>query len=743
MVTTTQQSEKTTEARFLVEGMHCAGCVGKVEKSLKGLPGVTEATVNLATREACVLVDGPGPNENQLREAIDQVGFLYKELPRSEAERSEEALTREREFRSRLWTFLVAAPLAVSVMLISMLHLQFAGVNWLLFVLTLPVVCWAGRSFWVGAWKALKHGRADMDTLIALGTGTALVTSFLATIAPDIWHGVPPIHYEAAAMITAFILLGRLLEERARGKTSQAIEKLLGLQGKTAHVLRDGSEVEVSVDEVVVGDVVIVRPGERIAVDGVIVEGSSSVDQAMISGEPIPVMKKAGDEVIGGTLNQSGSFQFRAEKVGSETVLQQIVGLVRDAQGSKAPIARLADTISGYFVPIVLVIALVTFATWMVVADIDVRFQLAITAAVSVLIIACPCALGLATPTAVMVAMGKGAERGILIKDGAALERAQHIDVILLDKTGTITEGHPAVTDVEPIAGVEKEQLVRITASLEARSEHPIARAIVEYADAENISLIPVEGFRAVEGHGAEAQVDGKRILVGNALLMRENGIEAGAFTAQVDALAADAKTPVLVAEESRVLGIIAVADPIKESSAKAIRQLKQLGTDLVMVTGDHEKTARAVARQLEIDSFSAQVLPGHKAEEVKKFQSMGRIVAMVGDGINDAPALAQADVGFAIGAGTDIAIEASDITLVGSDLHGVATAIELSRRTMRTVKQNLFFAFIYNSLGIPVAAGVLYSIWGVLLPPMFAAAAMAMSSVSVVTNSLRLRKFR
>ena len=736
MATTAEKAYETTESRFLVGGMHCASCVSTVEKSLKALPGVTDAVVNLATREACVVHGLDGPREALFREAIVSIGFFYKEIPRDEQQRSEQAEACVREFRNRLRTFLVAAPLAVAVMVLSMLDLQFPGVNWLLLALTLPVVCWAGRPFFIGAWNALKHGRADMDTLIAMGTGTALVTSFVATIAPEIWAGELPIHYEAAAMITAFILLGRLLEERAKGKTSQAIEKLLGLQGSTAYVLRDDRELEVSVDEVVVGDRVIVRPGERIAVDGKILEGSSNVDESMISGEPMPASKSIGDQVIGGTLNQTGSFQFRAEKVGSETMLQQIVGLVRDAQGSKAPIARLADTISGYFVPVVLAIALFTFVVWMCVAPVGDRFQLAVTAAVSVLIVACPCALGLATPTAVMVAMGQGAEHGILIKDGAALERAKKIDVILLDKTGTITEGHPTVTDVEPCDGVQENRLLSLTAAVESQSEHPIAQAVVQYAKSAGISYPAAEEFRTVEGHGAQARIDGNHVLVGNARLMQENGIDAGLLAARVDALAADAKTPVLIAEENRLLGIIAVADPIKQSSVQAIRELKKLGTDLVMVTGDHEKTARAVARQLEIDSFVAQVLPRQKAEEVRKFQSTGRTVAMGGDGINDAPALAQADVGFAFGAGTDIAIEASDITLVGGDLNGVVAAIQLSRRTMRTVKQNLFFAFIYNSLGIPVAASA-------VLPPMFAAAAMAASSVSVVTNSLRLRKFR
>jgi Cu+-exporting ATPase len=743
MTTTAEKAHKTSISRFLVEGMHCAGCVSTVEKSLKALPGVMDAVVNLATREACVVHGLDGPEEAQFREAIDQVGYSYKEIPRDKQERSEQAQVREREFRNRLQTFLLAAPLAVAVMVLSMLAEKTASVNWLLFTLTLPVVCWAGSPFFIGAWNALKHGRADMDTLIAMGTGTAFVTSFVATIAPGIWAGKPPIHYEAAAMITAFILLGRLLEELAKGKTSQAIEKLLGLQGSTAHVLRDGRELEISVDDVVVGDRVIVRPGERIVVDGRIVEGSSTIDEAMISGEPIPVAKLIGDQVLGGTLNQSGSFQFQAEKVGNETMLQQIVGLVRDAQGSKAPIARMADTISGYFVPIVLAIALFTFVAWMLVGSTGDRFELALTAAVSVLIVACPCALGLATPTAVMVAMGKGAEHGILIKDGVALERAKKIDVILLDKTGTITEGHPAVTDIEPCDGVEKNRLLSLTAAVESQSEHPIAQAVVHYVKSERISIPAIEEFRAVEGHGAQASVAGNRVLVGNARLMQENDIDVSLMTERVDALAADAKTPVLIAEGNRLMGIIAVADPIKQSSVQAIKTLKKLGIDLVMVTGDHEKTARAVARQLEIDSFVAEVLPSHKAEEVQKFQSTGRTVAMVGDGINDAPALAQADVGFANGAGTDIAIEASDITLVGGDLNGVATAIQLSRRTMRTVKQNLFFAFVYNSLGIPVAAGLFYPLWHVLLPPMFAAAAMAASSVSVVTNSLRLQKFR
>ena len=744
MPATAEPQQHLDESRFLVEGMHCASCVNRVEQALCELPGVESAAVNLATREARVMHEQDAPGEAALQEAVDSVGFTYRPIAAGESHRKEDAERHHHQHRQQFLRFAVAAPLALAVMLLSHLDLDFPGVNWLLFGLTAPIVCWAGLPFFTSAWNGLKHRRADMDTLIAMGTGTAFAVSFVASLMPsEFWGGHPPIHYDAAGMIISFILLGRLLEDRAKSRTTAAIGKLLGLQAKTARVVRDGSELEISIDEVVVGDELVVKPGERIPVDGTIVEGGSSVNESMITGESIPASKTVGDEVIGATLNQTGSFRFLARKVGSETMLQQIVGLVRDAQGSKAPIARLADKVAGYFVPTVLVIAAITFVVWWTLVPVDGAFQKAVLATVSVLIIACPCALGLATPTAVMVAMGRGAENGVLIRDGAALETAHKIEVILLDKTGTITAGSPALTDVVTAAGVSRGELLSVAAGLEARSEHPIAQAVLQGAAAENIEPAAVDNFLAIEGHGAEADsAAGETLLIGNAKLMAGRGIEPGDLLQSAEELAAEGKTSVFVVKNDRPLGVLAVADPIKPASAAAIDQLKQMGIEAVMMTGDNEKTARAIAKQVGIEQLAAEVLPADKADEVKTRQAEGIVVAMVGDGINDAPALAQADVGFAIGAGTDVAIEAGDITLVGGQLTGVVKAIQLSRRTMRIVRQNLFFAFIYNSLGIPVAAGVFYPLLHHLLPPWFAAAAMAASSVSVVTNSLRLRTF-
>ncbi len=740
--TTTKQHSEVGEVRFLVEGMHCASCVSKVEKSLGQVPGVTEATVNLATREARVICRNGGPEVAALAKAVERVGFSYAPLAANETDRAKKREAERQTLRRLFWKFLVAAPLSFTVMIVGMSVAPSAGRDWLLLVLTLPVVVWAGSPFFLSAGKSLKHGRADMNTLIALGTGTAFFTSLLATLAPKLWCEEHPIAFDVAAMIITLILLGRFLEERAKGKTSEAVDRLLGLQSKSARVVRDGREMEIALEQIVVGDTLVIRPGERIGVNGTLLEGRSTVDESMITGESMPVTKTIGDQLISGTLNQTGSFRFRAEKVGNETTLQQIVGLVRDAQGSKAPIARLADRISCYFVPAVFGVAAVTFLIWLLMAPEETAVQQAIQATISVLIIACPCALGLATPTAVMVAMGRGAQHGILIRDGEALEMAHKLDIILLDKTGTITVGRPAVTDVIPATATARDRLLQRAASLEQGSEHPIARAVVAQAKQEGITPSTLTNFNTIEGRGAEATTGGQRLLAGNQQLMQERGIDVGELAETIDALAIQGKTPILLAENDCILGLLAVADPVMESSVAAIRVLKQMGIEVVMLTGDHKQTARAVAAVVGIETFAAEVLPWQKSAEVQRHQKAGKRVGMVGDGINDAPALAQADVGFAIGAGTDIAIEAGDITLVGSNLGGVVAAIRLSRRTMRTVRQNLFFAFVYNSLGIPVAAGLFYPVWGVMLPPMFAAAAMAASSVSVVTNSLRLRRF-
>ena len=728
-------------SRFFVEGMHCAGCVERVEQALSQVPGVIDASVNLATREARVSCAEDFPEEEQFRTALEKIGYAYE--PVSGRTSPGDLETQHARFRKQLLTLAIALPMAIAVMAIKMSGVSFTGIGWVQLALTLPVVAWAGSPFFVTAAKSIKRGRADMDTLVALGTGTAFLTSASATVAPAFWGTSPPDYYDVAAMITVFVLFGRLLEERARRKTSEAVFKLLGMQAKSAHVVRDGREIELDAEEVVVGDCVVVRPGERLPVDGTILDGSSSIDESMITGEPMPNLKQVGDGVIGGTLNQTGSFRFRAERVGTETMLQQIAELVRDAQNSKAPVARLADRISSYFVPFVIAVAALTLTCWWWLGTGEDALEQALLSAVSVLVVACPCALGLATPTAVTVAMGKGAEFGVLIKDGAALEAAHKLDLFLLDKTGTITAGRPVVTRLVAADGIGEDDLLRVAVSLEDHSEHPIARAVIAHSTESRIPRARIEEFRTLEGHGVEGTIEGDRVCAGNLKLMRDRGVDVTELADDVAESAHEGSTPVLVARNTDLLGFIAVADPVRPTSAEAVRQLKQLSSEVAMITGDHTATADAVARQVGIDRVIAQLLPWQKTEEVASRQSAGRKVGMVGDGINDAPALAQADVGFAIGKGTDIAIEASDVTLVKGDLSGVVVAVELSRRAMSIVKQNLFFAFFYNSLGIPLAAGLLYPVLHWKLPPMFAAAAMAASSVSVVTNSLRLRRFR
>jgi Cu+-exporting ATPase len=589
-----------------------------------------------------------------------------------------------------------------------------------------------------------------MNTLIALGTGAAYLFSALATVAPGLVVAAPlhgtmpmaPVYFEAAAVIIALILVGRLLEARAKAKTGDAIRGLVGLQAKTARVIRDGQEYDIAVEEVVPGDIVQVRPGEKIPVDGVVREGESAVDESMLTGESLPVEKHAGDQVFGATLNKTGAFRFAATKVGKETALQQIIRMVQDAQGSKAPIQRLADVISGIFVPIVLIIAVASFVVWFDVMPPGERVRMGLLAFVSVLIIACPCALGLATPTAIMVGTGKGATSGVLVKGGESLETAHKLDTLVLDKTGTITKGKPELTDIAAVAGQDEGELLRLVAGAERASEHPLGEAIVEGAKKRGLMVPEVTDFQSITGRGLEATAEGRGILVGNQRLMEERGIGVAALAGDMDRLAAEGKTPMLVALDGKVAGIVAVADTVKEGAADSIARFRGMGIEVIMITGDNRRTAEAVGRQVGIDRVTAEVLPEHKAEQVRKLQQEGRVVGMVGDGINDAPALAQADVGIAIGTGTDVAMEASDITLIRGDLHGVVTAIELSRATMRTIRQNLFFAFVYNVIGIPIAAGVLYPVFGIMLSPIIASAAMALSSVSVVTNSLRLRGF-
>ncbi|MDQ3711512.1 MAG: copper-translocating P-type ATPase, partial [Acidobacteriota bacterium] len=662
------------------------------------------------------------------------------------------------ELKTKFW---IAAVLSLPVLVIAMSHgrielFNFTGVNWLQLVLATPVVFYCGAQFYLGAWAAFRHRAADMNTLIAVGTGAAYIYSIAATVYPKLFAATNqtampgmegmtqvPVYFEAASVIIALILLGKMLESRAKGQTGAAIRKLVGLQSKTARVVRDGREMEIETEEVVPGDVVIMRPGEKIPVDGVVTEGSSAIDESMLTGESLPVEKKAGDEVFGATINKTGAFQFKATKVGKDTALQQIVKLVQDAQGSKPPIAKLADVISGIFTPIVICLAIAAFVIWFVVAPVDTRFIFALVSFVSVLIIACPCALGLATPTAIMVGTGRGAENGILIKGGASLETAHKLNTIVLDKTGTITRGEPDLTDILTAGNFDENELLQIVASAEKSSEHPLAAAIVRGAETRGLTLEKVENFNALEGRGIEAKVSGKDLLLGNLRLMDERKIESNGAEITVEKLASEGKTPMFAAIDGKFTGIVAVADTIKPESKEAIRSLQNLGLEVVMMTGDNRRTAEAVANQVGIKRVLAEVLPEGKSSEIKRLQNEKKIVGMVGDGINDAPALAQADVGIAIGTGTDVAIEASDITLIKGDLRGVVTAIALSKATIRSVKQNLFWAFIYNVVGIPIAAGVLYPFFGILLSPVLASAAMSLSSVSVVANSLRLRSFK
>jgi P-type Cu+ transporter len=620
-------------------------------------------------------------------------------------------------------------------------------------VLTLPVLAWSGRQFFESAWNGLLNHNTNMDTLVALGTGAAWAYSTVAVLAPWLFPaGTTGMYFEVAVIVIALILLGQALELRAKSRSSAALKKLLELQAKTARVIRGGREMDVPVEEVVVGDTVLVRPGEKVPVDGVILEGESAVDESIVTGESVPVDKRAGDEVIGSSVNKTGAFTFRATKVGADTALARIVQMVEQAQSSKPPIGRLVDKVSSYFVPAVMIIAIVTFLAWFNFGP-DPVVNHAVVTMVAVLVIACPCALGLATPISLMVGVGKAAEHGVLIRNGEALETASKLEVVVLDKTGTITKGKPELTDVLPLEGFGEEELLRLAAVADRRSEHPLAEAIVSGARARGLELGEPEAFEAVPGHGVEATVGGRRVAVGNRKLMAKEGVDASAFERAAAGLADEGKTPMFVAVDGRPAGIIGVADTLKEDSVEAVRALRSMGIDVVMMTGDNERTAKAIAKQAGITRVLAEVLPEEKAREVEKLQAEGlphkerggrgaRLVGMVGDGINDAPALAQADVGFAIGTGTDVAIEAADVTLVGGSLRGVVTAIEVSRATLRNIKQNLFGAFIYNVLGIPVAAGALYPVLGMLLSPIIAGAAMAASSITVVTNANRLRLF-
>ncbi|MBI3970530.1 MAG: heavy metal translocating P-type ATPase [Chloroflexi bacterium] len=782
----------TASTQLAIQGMHCASCVTTIEQALLKTAGVLSATVNPATEQARVeyvpgLIDAAG-----LARAVESAGYQVRRLPprpkageadgaAGAAAPAETSLDREEEDRRReyaglLRKFWFAAAISVPVIVLSYPQF-FPGLrDWLtpgsdarrlvwaaLGLLTLPVLFWAGSHFFAGMWQGLKHRQANMHTLIAIGISAAWLYSGVAVAVPGIFPSMDlaEVFYDVTAVVVALVNLGLALELKAKGRTSEAIKKLIGLQAKTARVIRDGSELDIPVEEVLAGDVVVVRPGEKIPVDGIVLGGSSSIDESMITGESIPVEKHARDEVIGATVNQTGTFRFRATKVGKDTALAQIIRLVQDAQGSKAPIQRLVDQVSHYFVPSVIILAVASAVVWFVIGP-QPAFVYALIVFVTTLIIACPCALGLATPTSLTVGIGKAAEQGILIRSGDALQAAQRLHTVVLDKTGTITKGKPELTDVvaerqeargkKRVDGsdewgtgddLDEDEVLRLAAAVERSSEHPLANAIVEGAKARGMTVPDAEQFRAIPGYGVEATVEGRIVLLGNAKLLAGRQIALGRLEAEAQRLADDGKTPMFVAVDGIAAGVVAAADTLKDDSIAAVAVLKRLGLEVVMLTGDNHRTATAIGRQIGIDRVLAEVLPQDKAHEVQKLQLEGKQVGMVGDGINDAPALAQADIGFAIGTGTDVAIEAADVTLISGSLRGVVTAIEVSGATMRNVRQNLFGAFIYNGLGIPVAMGLLYPFFGLLLSPLIAAAAMAASSVTVVTNANRLRGWR
>jgi Cu+-exporting ATPase len=745
----------TRKSIFPVSGMTCASCVARVEEALSSVPGVISARVNLASEKATVeYVEGTALAG--MRRAVEEAGYALG----PEAEALEDVSTAaQREIRVIRNEFIIAAILTASIMALGW-GPSFAGKSYLLLALATPVQFWAGLRFYRGAWGALKHKTSDMNTLVAVGTSVAYFYSMIAAIFPGLFAtGVaePHLYFHTSAAIITLILLGRFLEARARGRTSEALKKLIGMQPKTALVIRDGEQMEIPVEEVQVGDLILVRPGKRVPVDGTVHQGYSSIDESMITGESIPVEKKVGDEVIGATINKTGSLEIEATRVGKDTTLAHIVRMVEEAQGSKAPIQRLVDVIASYFVPAVIGIAIVTFVVWYIVGPAP-ALTFAFLNFVAVLVIACPCALGLATPTAIMVGTGKGAEHGILIKNGEALERAHQINTVLLDKTGTLTRGEPVVTDIISAHPLSQEEVLRLAASAEHNSEHPLGEAVVKAALEKKLELSPSSDFSAIPGQGIEAMVEGKNLLLGSLTLMKERGFSLNGLEKEAAELLGGGKTVMFLGRDGQVAGIIALADTLKPGAREAVRALRKMRIETAMLTGDNRRTAEAIAREAGIDCVLAEVLPERKAEEVKKLQDEGKVVAMVGDGINDAPALAQADIGISIGTGTDVAMETGDITLISGDLMGVVTAISLSKRTMRTIKQNLFWAFAYNTALIPIAAGVLYLAFGNMgvpsglrfvlgeygfLNPILAAAAMAASSITVVSNSLRLKGFK
>lgn len=747
----------TKQKNYVIEGMTCASCAQTIEKAVGKLAAVQMVNVNLATEKMSIEYDPDQLVLADVTKAVEEVGYTAHE----EVETGDE-VDRTREKKAQhikdMWQrFWISALFTVPLLYISMGHMlgmplpEFIDpmANAVTFalaqlVLTIPVII-LGREFFKVGFKALVKGHPNMDSLVALGTSAAFLYSLISTVAIGMGntHLAMDLYYESAAVILTLITLGKYFEALSKGKTSEAIKKLMGLAPKQARIMRNGQEVDVAIDEVQVNDLIIVKPGEKMPVDGIVVEGNTSVDEAMLTGESIPVEKTAGDAVIGASINQNGTIKYKATKVGKDTALSQIIKLVEDAQGSKAPIAKLADIISGYFVPIVIVLAVISGLAWYIAGESGV---FALTIAISVLVIACPCALGLATPTAIMVGTGKGAEHGVLIKSGGALEKTHKIQTIIFDKTGTITEGKPEVTDILAVNGMSEEELLILAASAERGSEHPLGEAIVHGAEKKDLSLFKTQTFNALPGHGIEVTIENQSLLLGNKKLMIDRGISIDTVeTVETvsDTLAGEGKTPMYIAKDGQIVGIIAVADTVKANSLKAIEKLHKMGLEVAMITGDNKRTAQAIAKQVGIDRVLSEVLPEEKANEVKKLQAEGKIVAMVGDGINDAPALAQADIGIAIGSGTDVAMESADIVLMRSDLMDVSTAVELSKATIKNIKENLFWAFGYNVLGIPIAMGLLHVFGGPLLNPMLAGAAMSFSSVSVLINALRLKRFK
>jgi len=749
----------TARARFGIRGITCASCVTRIETALRDTPGVLSATVNVGTEEAEIEYLPSVTDLTAVKAAVGSAGYQVAEAPPLAGPNAldREAEAREREYRSLMRKWWFGGAVGVFTMIMSypwifpglrdwfprgspQLWYVWAGMG----VAALAVLAYSGNQFFTGAWDALKHRSANMHTLIALGTGVAWVYSTIALLFPQIFPAseFTEVYYDVTVVVTALVVLGLAMELKAKGRTSEAIKKLIGLQAKTARVVRDGKEVDIPVEEVLVGDTVVVRPGEKIPVDGEVTDGSSAVDESMVTGESLPVEKKLGDEVIGATLNKTGAFKFRATKVGKDTALANIIRMVQDAQGSKVPVQRIVDVVSGYFTPSVAILAILGFMIWYTFGP-PPAIVFALIVAVTTLIIACPCALGMATPMSLTTGIGLGALNGILIRGGEALQTAQKLQTIILDKTGTITHGKPVLTDVVVAGGVDEAMVLRLAGGVEKSSEHPLAAAIVEGAQTRGLTLPDAESFNAIPGHGIQARIEGRTLLLGNLKLMRDRKVPLDGLEGKAAQLADHGKTPMYVALDGKAAGLVAVADTVKEDSKEAIRALKQMELEVVMIAGDNERTAKAIARQVGIERVLAEVLPQDKAFNVQKLQLEGKQVAMVGDGINDAPALAQADVGFAIGTGTDVAIAASDITLIKGSLRGVVVAIQISRATMRNVYQNLFGAFIYNVLGLPIALGVLYPFFGILLSPLLAAVAMSFSSVTVIANANRLKRWK